>query len=148
MPDGPWWSAEDDSTLLRLWGEGLSAAQIVAQGALEQKRTRNAVIGRIHRLRSKTDRQRSQPRTPRSKRAPTQRGIVRINKKCARTRMDTPEPIKSLNVPFLDRRQGQCRAITDATRFEQKCCGHPVDAGGVYCQWHTKLHHQPRGRGA
>ena len=45
---GSEWSSEDDEILRKMWDDGFSASQIV--GALSRPRSRNAVIGRIHRL--------------------------------------------------------------------------------------------------
>ena len=42
-----WWSPENVETLEKLWREGLSAAQISARMG---DTTRNAVIGKLHRL--------------------------------------------------------------------------------------------------
>lgn len=53
--------------------------------------------------------------------------------------MPKPDLIPSLNIPFLDVEFGQCRAITDATRDAQRCCGHPVDERGTYCSQHRAI---------
>lgn len=54
--------------------------------------------------------------------------------------VEKPAPVEPLNIPFLETKFGQCRAITDDTRYEQKCCGQPCGES-VYCAAHHALHH-------
>src|SRR5208283_703746 len=70
------WTEERVELLRKLWGDGLSAAQVAAE--LGPGITRNAVIGKIHRLglaeRAKTS-SAPRPRAPRTPR--TQTGELR-----------------------------------------------------------------------
>ena len=66
------WTDERVELLKRLWTEGLSASQIA--GRLGAGVTRNAVIGKVHRLNlsGRVQQQRTaQPRTPRKQREPS-----------------------------------------------------------------------------
>ena len=66
------WTDERVELLKRLWTEGLSASQIA--GRLGSGVTRNAVIGKVHRLNlsGRVQQQRStQPRAPRKQREPS-----------------------------------------------------------------------------
>lgn len=104
------WSEERVSTLKKLWKEGFSASQIARQLG---NTTRNAVIGKVDRMKLGA---RVTPFRPRT------------SKKC-RTREPklTPLPIAPVNVSILDVTDFQCKAIVDSTEWgNAKCCGHPT----------------------
>lgn len=180
------WSEDETATLVREWPKA-SAATIAKQIGC----TRNAVIGRVHRLGLTCPN--TKPRTQRgwphdevavlrdcwarglrpgeianalvaagyARRQPhaisdkanrlslPARAALRAAKTVHRsstrraTYMEKPQPIASLDVPFVEALPGQCRAVTDATRFEQKVCGHPVDEHGVYCAAHRAIFYTP-----
>ena len=77
------WTEERVELLKKLWLEGLSASQIA--GVLGEGVTRNAVIGKVHRLKltgrakpaSSTPRARTAPRAPGIRRAPSGGGVSR-----------------------------------------------------------------------
>lgn len=70
---------------------------------------------------------------------PRAKTVHHIPKPKAARIMQKPEPIAPLNIPFLDVRSGECRAITDSTRDAQRWCGHPVDERGTYCSQHRAI---------
>lgn len=120
------WTDERVALLRKEWAEGLSAAQIARHlGGV----SRNAVIGKLHRLGS----------APRM-RAVNHNAIKTAHIAATRKPVEPPEPVAPLNVPFIDRKPGQCKAITDATPFEQRCCGHPAAPGEPYCAAHKQLY--------
>jgi hypothetical protein len=139
------WTPERTEFAREHWLQGFAAAEIAK---LLGDVTRNAVIGRLHRIGCHREEGVS-PRAPRTPKSPSVRRAAMLNRlkgaritaKYESRRMETPLPIPSLDVAFLDREQGQCRAITDPTRYRQKCCGHPV-AGelDVYCEGHKALY--------
>lgn len=156
------WSEEEDFELRRLWTDGFSASQIAR--ALGSGRSRNAVIGRVHRLglvgratkASQASNMLGRVRNARMLRRTTGVACERSSgrmyqsvQKIARqvekaaAKVHKPEPIEALNVPFAELQAFQCKAITDATRFEQKCCGLFRAPGSPYCEGHKALHAAP-----
>jgi GcrA cell cycle regulator len=153
------WTDERVETLKKLWADGLSASQIAAElGGI----TRNAVIGKVHRLglsgRAKTPSS-SLPR-PRKPRAPSQ--IFRSMRAARRgnTALAThpvyeveaePEPELLENVIPI----GQRCSILELT--EDKChwpigdpghpdfffCGGKTLIGMPYCGYHARVAYQP-----
>src|SRR6185295_12466315 len=70
------WTEERVELLKKLWLEGLSASQI--DGVLGEGVTRNAVIGKVHRLKL-TGRAKPASSTPRARTAPRAPGIRRVS---------------------------------------------------------------------
>jgi len=153
------WSEEEDFELRRLWTDGFSASQIAR--ALGSGRSRNAVIGRVHRLglvgratkASQASNMLGRVRNARMLRRTTGVACERSSgrmyqsvQKIARqvekaaAKVHKPEPIEALNVPFAEIQAFQCRAVTDATRFQQRCCGLMRDVGSPYCAGHRALY--------
>jgi len=135
----PGWSEHDDERLIAGWRYG--ATERLAQ---QLNRTRNAIIGRAHRLGlpiiQKTGPWKRKPVTP-----TVHRDAFRIKPKRKRKPMLKPKPIPpkitSANVwtwaanktHILDIRDGQCRWPIDTT----DCCGGSVsEAGRPYCDVH------------
>jgi len=155
------WTDERVETLKKLWADGLSASQIAAElGGI----TRNAVIGKVHRLglsgRAKTPSS-SLPR-PRKPRAPSQifrsmRAAMRGNTALATHPVYEaevePEPELLENVIPI----GQRCSILELT--EDKChwpigdpghpdfffCGGKTTIGMPYCGYHARVAYQPAG---
>ena len=70
------WTEERVELLKKLWLEGLSASQIA--GVLGEGVTRNAVIGKVHRLKL-TGRAKPASSTPRARTAPRSNGVRRVS---------------------------------------------------------------------
>lgn len=152
--------ADRNAEILRLWGQGKSAAEIAAAlGSI----TRNAVIGIVHRAghhrgpkvrRAKpAEVTQDRPPTPRpslpgkpAARKPAGRdhfadvGKMVVAPPLAPIAPEIPGAAETSDtaVPFLDRRFGQCvwplwQAPTDA----RLVCGAPVAGDGPYCPCHT-----------
>lgn len=155
------WTDERVELLRKLWSEGLSASRVAA--ALGPDITRNAVIGKIHRLglaeRAKTA---TQPR-PRAQRAQQQqrpavpqspRGVVIGNVALALAPQtiiapraeprDVVIPI-SERVTIMDLRESMCRwPMGDPTTPEFRFCGAKSPIGqGPYCANHAQIAYQP-----
>lgn len=133
------WPGADIETLRQRWAEGISAREI----GYEIGRSRSAVCGMAYRLKLshvETQRRALMPRVPRHVRTrPPVRRLPKFNKV---RHMEKLAPVEPLNIPFLETAPGQCKAVTDPTRFEQRCCGHPVNERGVYCPAHEALHYE------
>jgi GcrA cell cycle regulator len=153
------WTDERVELLRRLWSEGLSASQIAAElGGI----TRNAVIGKVHRL-GLSGRAKSPSSTaprPRKPRAPQH--MVRI----ARTSMrgntalapqydfeheQEPELIENI-VPMgqrctlLELNEDKCRwPIGDPGSTEFFFCGGKPAGSTPYCGYHSRVAYQPVG---
>jgi len=152
------WTEERVESLKKLWGEGLSASQIAAElGGI----TRNAVIGKVHRLglsgRAKSPS--ASPPRPRKARAAhlmrVSRPALRGNTALAHAYDFEPEPEPELidNVIPL----GQRRTILELT--EETCrwpigdpgstdfffCGGHARAATPYCSYHSRVAYQPAG---
>ena len=129
------WTDDRVEQLKQLWGEGLSASQIANRmGGV----TRNAVIGKVHRLGLAG---RATPAAPKPK------AVVAAE----------PEVISkgaSINLETLtlgDERPtvstiggNQCKwPIGDPASEDFHFCGQPTSAGKPYCAYHSQLAFQP-----
>jgi len=157
------WTDERVEALKRLWADGLSASQIAAElGGI----SRNAVIGKVHRLglsgRVKAP-SAAAPARPRKARAPshplnTATYAVQGNAALARAR--APEPIaepaavvaptpelvtfECERVTIMELREGMCRwPIGDPAREDFRFCGLRTETGHTYCSHHNTIAYQP-----
>lgn len=153
------WTDERVELLKKLWGEGLSASQIAGRlGSV----TRNAVIGKVHRLglsgrattsRMKTVRPRS--RMANAKRAATKPRFAQIGNPAVRALYPADaEPVlpvvEELVIPMAERKTIQtltecsCRwPIGDPQTQEFHFCGKNKVAGLPYCEFHARRAFQP-----
>ncbi len=149
------WTDERVAILSKLWADGLSASQIAAElGGV----TRNAVIGKVHRLglsgrakptSSGIKRVKRAPRSgsynsrPRSSRslATAKSGNLNAVPRIAVEDMVAPE---SKKLDLVDLTEKTCRwphgdPATDDFHF----CGHSTKDEAPYCEYHCKLAYQP-----
>jgi GcrA cell cycle regulator len=151
------WTDERVELLKKLWADGLSASQIAAElGGI----TRNAVIGKVHRLglsgRAKSPSSTApRPRKPRQTHMMRVRPQMRGNTALAHAyAYDTdvePEPELIENIiPIGQRRtlvelnENTCRwPIGDPSSQEFFFCGGPPVAGHPYCGYHSRVAYQP-----
>jgi GcrA cell cycle regulator len=152
------WTDERVERLKVLWADGRSASQIAAElGEV----TRNAVIGKVHRLglsgRAKT----SVPARPRKERRPGPRSArhatIGATALKALRHLD-PDPEPDPEPAFLEEPDPAFRA-TILTLTEHTCrwplgdpggpdfffCGRASDPGVPYCPYHTRIAYQPVG---
>lgn len=159
------WTDERVELLRQLWLDGKSASQISAELGLGI--TRNAVIGKVHRLglsgRAKSAspaaprvRQRPPPapRAPMASRASGGAHIVRGNTALAFS-LDTaidPQPAfhedvvvpMSLRVTIVELKEAMCRwPLGDPTTPEFRYCGIQTAGTGPYCVHHGQMAYQP-----
>jgi len=152
------WNDERVELLKKLWAEGLSASQIAGRiGSV----TRNAVIGKVHRLglsgRATTTRMKShRPRTrpvP-AKRAPVKPRFTNVGNTALRGLFQDAEPyvapVEELVIPLAERRSIQtleecsCRwPIGDPQDAEFHFCGKTKVPGLPYCEFHARRAFQP-----
>ena len=157
------WTEERVELLKRLWAEGLSASQIAARlGGV----TRNAVIGKVHRLglsgrattsrvKAARPRRRVATRMDQARRPilPT-RGNVAL-KPIYEEEADVdmhpaPAPIEELVIPPSERatiltlKEQMCRwPIGDPVESDFHFCGRKSAQGMPYCEHHARIAYQP-----
>jgi GcrA cell cycle regulator len=133
------WTEERVEQLKTLWTEGLSASQIArALGGV----TRNAVIGKVHRLGLAG---RAGPARSERPRSVSHKSVVR---------MAQPEPPVVEEDPIILEDGGfatvltindrMCRwPIGDPAENEFHFCGHKPKSGSPYCEAHARKAYQP-----
>lgn len=156
------WTDERVELLRKLWSDGLSASQVAAE--LGPGITRNAVIGKIHRLglaeRAKT----ATAARPRAAKAPRQaaaqqtraaspvvHGNVALAFAPQTLVVARAQPEEEVVIPMSERvtlmelRESMCRwPMGDPTSPEFRFCGarSPI-GGGPYCAHHAQVAYQP-----
>ena len=153
------WTDERVELLKKLWTDGLSASQIAAQlGGV----TRNAVIGKVHRLslsgRAKPASSGPRPRKARSSapHRPSTRAYVsgnnalKVHAQPAPRRLPSPIPFEdivvpiSLNVSLMALNDQMCKwPIGDPGAEGFHFCGHHNWNGLPYCEYHSRVAYQP-----
>ena len=153
------WTVERVELLKKLWAEGLSASQIAGRlGGV----TRNAVIGKVHRLglagRATSSRS-SAPRprrthVPRANRAPSlmfgTRGNTALKPQYEAKQDAEPAPLVELVIPLNERasimtlKESMCRwPIGDPAEPEFHFCGRKKCGTLPYCEHHARMAYQP-----
>jgi GcrA cell cycle regulator len=150
------WTDERVELLKKLWGEGLSASQIAGRlGSV----TRNAVIGKVHRLglsgRATTSRMKSHRPRPRmaAKRMAKNR-FSQLGNPAFRALYAEAEvyqaPVEELVIPVNERKYIQtltecsCRwPIGDPQAADFHFCGKKKVPGLPYCEFHARRAFQP-----
>jgi GcrA cell cycle regulator len=149
------WTEERVELLKKLWAEGLSASQVAKQlGGV----TRNAVIGKIHRLglsgRATTNRApRARPAAPRAAAArPQQTAAPRPVEAKETPSVPDPEPQVQMPVEIEPGKRATVLTLTEHTckwpigdpgTDGFHFCGHKADAAQPYCTAHARLAYQP-----
>ena len=157
------WTDERVELLRKLWLDGLSASQIANE--LSNGITRNAVIGKVHRLglsgRVKAStpatampRHRTKPLRPAAPRssAPAVRGNTAFAFNPLPMAAPTPAPLEDVVIPLservtiMDLKEAMCRwPLGDPTNAEFRFCGAKKSGGGPgpYCTYHSRIAYQP-----
>jgi GcrA cell cycle regulator len=153
------WTDERVELLKKLWAEGLSASQIAARlGGV----TRNAVIGKVHRLglsgRATSSRSSSpRPRrthVPRAPRAPSlmygTRGANALKAQFEMEAEPAPMPLEELVIPLHERasimtlKESMCHwPIGDPGEPDVHVCGRKSCGSVPYCEHHARMAYQP-----
>jgi GcrA cell cycle regulator len=160
------WTDERVELLKKLWLEGLSASAIATE--LGSGVSRNAVIGKVHRLglsgRAKAPAQ-AAPRRTKPTRTPTHpmraastipfaRGNAALAADIATDVAPEPEPERrpaeevviplSERVTIMELRESMCRwPIGDPGREDFRFCGAKSSVGVPYCAHHAAIAYQP-----
>ena len=164
------WTDERVELLKKLWTEGLSASQIA--GRLGNGVTRNAVIGKVHRLNlsGRVQQQRvAQPRQPRKQHEPSLapraggsmpsmptagssalKPMMRAETHIRPAAIPEPQPLRLVDLPkdgrvtILHLSDKTCKWPIGDPGSEEFCfCGHGPREGSPYCEYHARLAYQP-----
>lgn len=160
------WTDERVETLRKLWAEGLSASQIAAQlGGV----SRNAVIGKVHRLKL-SGRGRSTP-TPARQKKPAQPAAPKpaarptagrpvtqsIGATALQARFEAEPLVRraeresdnvvvpiSRNLQLIQLNERTCKwPIGDPLAEDFHFCGNDCAETGPYCRYHARIAFQP-----
>ena len=158
------WTDERVELLKKLWAEGLSASQIANQlGGV----SRNAVIGKVHRLKL-SGRGRASAAQPRAKKAsssataksasrPTRSVTTSVGATALAVQFDAEPVARQVLRPAEDVVVPISRRLSLIQLTERTCkwpngdplaedfsfCGNEAGENGPYCGYHSKLAYQP-----
>ncbi|NMG41720.1 GcrA cell cycle regulator [Chelativorans sp. ZYF759] len=158
------WTDERVELLKKLWAEGLSASQIATQlGGV----SRNAVIGKVHRLKL-SGRGRNSASTPRPKKTATNTGprpaartqrpvTTTVGATALQARFDAEPDVQArarpqdnvvipipLKLKLVELGERTCKwPIGDPMHDDFAFCGVDVGECGPYCSYHSRLAYQP-----
>lgn len=135
------WTDDRVETLRKLWGEGKTAAEIAKElGGV----TRNAVIGKAHRLKlSNRVSPIQQNKKPLPKPANQQKTVQPKEKKTAPVAKTVVVKTDQRNVPLSELKANECRwADGDPREKDFGFCGCRTVAGLPYCAEHAKVAYQ------
>ncbi len=147
------WTDERVEELKKLWSEGLSASQIAKQlGGV----TRNAVIGKVHRLGlsgratpSRPARRPAKPSRPRTTTASIEPVRTARPSPSAPT-VVTSAPVEPAVLPsgefatVLTLKDSMCKwPIGDPAQSSFRFCGRGTNASHAYCDAHANMAYQP-----
>jgi GcrA cell cycle regulator len=149
------WTPELTDALRRMWAEGWSASQIAGE---LQVFTRNAVLGRVHRLGlSRQDKPHRSRSTAKPKRKPTFSAITLVGPMTSRVsrpnlveqpRIELPMAPRPKMLSILELTVRTCRwPIGDPQSGDFGFCGHQCPPDQPYCQHHRLLSKPVRLRG-
>jgi GcrA cell cycle regulator len=145
------WTDERVETLKKLWLDGLSASQIAKQlGGV----TRNAVIGKVHRLGLSGRATPSQPQRPIFKAPRAPRPAVAAAP-APRRALEPSAPVSAPPQPYVAEAPGSATVLTlgahmckwpigDPSSDAFTFCGRRSDREGPYCMDHAQVAYQPQ----
>ena len=150
------WTDERVELLKKLWADGLSASQIAAElGGI----TRNAVIGKVHRLGLSGRAKSTSSGAPRPRKARSPSHMLRIGRSSIRGNtalahayeIDEAEPELIDNIipigqrrTLLELNEQTCRwPVGDPGSTEFFFCGGNAVTGLPYCAYHSRVAYQP-----
>jgi GcrA cell cycle regulator len=151
------WTDERVELLKKLWTDGLSASQIAGElGGI----TRNAVIGKVHRLGLSGRAKSPSTATPRPRKARPAAHMMRVSRPSVRGNTALaydyeaeaePEMVEAI-IPMEQRRtlvqltEATCRwPVGDPGSPDFYFCGGPAREDGPYCVNHSRIAYQPAG---
>lgn len=140
------WTADRIERLKKLYAAGMTGSQIAADlGGV----TRNAVIGKIHRLGLELRGKKISTGPKAARRRPKgAHNIIPTSWGAGHRQFAEPSPIDfidvvldPLNISFADIRDHQCKSITNNDMTAPLYCGRFVSEGSHYCAPHRRLYY-------
>src|SRR5215813_6747078 len=134
------WPERCIAVLTQMWRDGFSASQIA--GVLENFRyTRNAVIGKAHRLGLVNAPRQQRPQQKRKRASPGRRIIMAPVPKFTPLPVKIPEPSPESACTLFELGEHRCRYPLgdDMKPPPYMFCGGPTIAGSSYCAHHTRV---------
>ncbi|MCD8566726.1 MAG: GcrA family cell cycle regulator [Alphaproteobacteria bacterium] len=134
------WTDERVALLKKLWGEGKTAAEIAsALGGI----TRNAVIGKAHRLKLSNRLSPIQPATKKTVKQAANTSTPPAEKRPAKVQAPVQIPAGK-RLPLSELNSRQCRWPEGDPRDKESFgfCGHSIVPGLPYCAEHAKVAYQ------
>lgn len=148
---GSAWSEERVELLRKLWIEGVSASEIARECnklAGNGSISRNAAIGKVHRLGLTGRATRYHPTPQRVRSKPSAPRLFAVPQRAAKPKVlhvepfvPPPEILEPTVSGVLDLIKGQCKWPMTGTGEGFSFCGR--EASGVYCSHHENLAHAP-----
>ena len=147
------WTDERVALLTKLWADGLSASQIAAElGGI----TRNAVIGKVHRLGLSGRAKSPSSSSPRPRKARSSNHMLRVSRPSIRGNnalaydySAEPEP-ELIEIPIEQRKtllqlsDATCRwPVGDPGSTDFFFCGGNPNEDSPYCSYHSRVAYQP-----
>lgn len=144
------WTPERTERLKELWAKGWSAREIASTlGGV----SRNAVIGKVHRLKLKPRLNPQAGSGPKVKAKPVAVNPVQVTSRVVNARLKAnerkaepePVPVGPLNIDIMALAGSTCRYVTQ-TGMRATYCGHKVKRG-AYCAEHAAMCYEGFGKG-
>ena len=143
------WTMEETSILLECHKEGLSAEESARK---IPGKSRNAILGKIHRLGLSNTRKHKKPKRPkrearprvyvRQVRKPRPPKIPKSRTPLSLSELDPPE---HMQINLMDRERNQCAwVIGDPKGMDTKCCGRSTWNETSYCDVHYSASIEPK----
>ena len=143
------WTDERVELLKKYWAEGLSASQIATKlGDV----TRNAVIGKVHRLGLSGRATPARPERGRAVERPREPAAPQPSYAKPAPREEQPDPVFLAPIVMKDGematvaniRSGMCKwPVGDPASDDFHFCGQATAPGQSYCSYHARLAFQP-----
>jgi GcrA cell cycle regulator len=133
------WSDARIETLKERWAAGHSASHIAAElGGV----TRNAIIGKVHRLGLPSRIRTVSPRAPRERAGRRVRAVKFVRDVLHGAELpripalNCPAPF---NLTLLELVGNTCRFICDGSGLDAWYCGNRIEGSASYCAYHTSI---------
>lgn len=134
---GSVWTDERTELAKRMWAGGSSASEIAAE--IGQGITRNAVVGKMHRMKLRGGRPPGvTPKAPRKRNRAAKRLLL---PSIAPDEIPNLRPIAEVwrGIPFNLRQRTECAFIVDDPRADVPCCGAKTVPGQSWCPGHLAV---------
>lgn len=134
------WTDERVALLKKLWGEGKTAAEIAKElGGV----TRNAVIGKAHRLKLSNRVSPIQQNNTKSVKKEQTKPEPKRPSKAAKNAAYVEKPVSGSGVTLYELKEKMCRwPIGDPREEDFRFCGCHSISGLPYCSEHSKIAYQ------